>query len=124
MELTDDEVLANRVGLLARSQSLRLRQREARAHRRAALCFCLALLALALLPLSLSLSLLLALGGLCSAALFYLVARKSRAARRALFPSVRCVFVTDSSRRYEVYFVEPTRTLLGWRQLGTQKEIT
>jgi hypothetical protein len=136
MELTDDEVLANRVGLLARSQSIRLRQREARSHRRAALCLLLALLGLALMPLSLSLSLLLALGGLSGATLFYLVARKNRAARQALFPSVRCISVTESSRRwgralrlepgkrYEVYFVEPTRTLLGWRQLGTQKEIT
>jgi hypothetical protein len=109
MELTDDEVLANRVGLLARSQSVRWKQREARSHRRAALCFLLALLARALLPLSAPGAVALALGGLCGA---------------ALFPSVCGVYATNGSRRYEVYFVELTRTLLGWRQLGTQKEIT
>ncbi len=127
--LTDDEVLANRVGLLARSQSERLRRGEARNHQRATLCSLLAPLALTLLPLSVPGAVIFALGALGSAALFYGLARKNRAASQALFPSVRYVSVTKDSRRwgralrlepgkqYEVYFVEPTHTLLGWRQL-------
>ena len=146
LELTEDDLLANRAGLLSPSQRESL-DRERRSFLGAAACVA-SLTALAVFELSLGRlgSATLTLLGIGVATLFLLLARESLRARRAVFPSVFCargnlemressgfsqeILVGDipflvashvagqlqPGAEYELYYVGETRTLLGWRQ--------
>jgi hypothetical protein len=147
MELTDDEHRANAVGLLAPGQRRRLESEERRFWSLALGSAVLVSLILGIAPLSLVVRVPLGGVGLLLAVLFGLLARESRRACAAPFPSVfrvagpltiqessgshRAVFVggktffvvadraerLEAGQSYEFYFVFRPHLLLGWRRL-------